>query len=231
MVEKHVAVLFSGGRDSSLAACLMAMRGYKVHLLSFVSGFGVKSEIAEYRFDELRNRFPNNITGRVIIPIFGLVRKIATLNIEQDFAKYKVNLILVGEKLAMHAASTVYCLQNDVELLVDGTSGYQSDGFPEQMPQALEMFRAFHAEYKIRYECPILDFNDDDSVKYLLMEIGISTKSLEGITMFAETFSKPSPEVLQAYIKDKLPSCRQYVSLLTSGTYDFREKTSPNEAQ
>lgn len=111
----QVAVLFSGGRDSSLAACLFALKGYRVHLLSFVSGIGIKSDISDYRYNELHTRFPHHILGRESIPIFGLFRKIAIVNIEEDFAKYKVNLILVGEKMAMHAAAIVYCQQHAIE--------------------------------------------------------------------------------------------------------------------
>src|SRR6266545_4501134 len=81
---KHVAILFSGGRDSSLAACLLAIKGYQVHLLSFISGLGVKGEVSEYRVQELIERFPQNIVGRVRLPTFGIVRKIAILNIEND---------------------------------------------------------------------------------------------------------------------------------------------------
>lgn len=210
---KEVAILFSGGRDSSLAACIYALKGYKVHLLSFFSGIGIKSEISEYRFEELKTRFPENIVNRVFIPTFGLFRRIAILNIEEDFAKYKYNLILVGDKLAMHAAAIVFCLKNKVPLIADGSSGYQ-ENMPEQMPEAIKEFRDFHNEYSIRYGTPIRHFQNDDEVKHTLMELGITTKSLEGISVFAESFSKPPPEVLITYIEEKLPLCRQFIDMM-----------------
>ncbi len=213
ITHKEVAILFSGGRDSSLAACIYALKGYKVHLLSFLSGIGIKSEISDYRFEELKILFPNNIDKRIFIPTFGLFRHVAILNIEDDFARYKFNLILVGEKLAMHASAVVYCLKNNITLLADGTSGYQ-ESMPEQMPEAIKEFQEFSSEYGIDYVTPIRGFLSENEVKYTLMEIGISTKSLEGISIFAESFSKPQPDILKAYIKEKLPLCRQFIDLM-----------------
>jgi hypothetical protein len=224
-IQKEVAILFSGGRDSSLAASIYALKGYKVHLLSFFSGIGIKGDISDYRFNELRERFPENIESRISIPIFGLFRRIAILDIEDDFAKYKFNLILVGEKMAMHAAAIVYCLKNNIKLLADGTSGYQ-ENMPEQMPEAFSEFHEFHQEYGINYSTPIRRFLSDNEVKYTLMEIGISTKSLEGISIFAESFSKPQPDVLKAYIKEKLPLCRQFIYFMQGNIKDVIEVDS-----
>ncbi len=214
--SKHVTVLFSGGRDSSLAACLFALKKYTVHLVSCKGGLGVRGDISEYRLRELKERFPQNIVYGGCLPIFGLVRKIAILNIEHDFARYKVNLVLVGAKLAMHAAATAYCLQQGIHVLADGTSGYQSH-FPEQMPSALECLREFEAEYGIQYDNPVLQYKSEDDVKYTLLELGISTKSLEGVSIFSESFSTPTPDILVAYMREKLPLCRDHVHLLTTG--------------
>ena len=211
--SKKVAILFSGGRDSSLAACLLALSGYKIYLLSFYSGLGIKSDISNYRFQELRERFPENIVDRVVLPTFGLVRRIAIVNIENDFARFKVNLILLGEKLAMNTAATVFCLSHNIRVLADGSSGYQQN-LAEQLPEALALFRNFHSEYGIEYQTPIASFRSEDEVKYLLMEMGISTKSLEGISIFADSFSQPSPEIVKSYLEEKIPVCREHIKLM-----------------
>lgn len=44
--RETVAVLFTGGKDSSLVACLEASKGNNVHLLTGVSGIGIKSELS-----------------------------------------------------------------------------------------------------------------------------------------------------------------------------------------
>ena len=216
---KEVAVLFSGGRDSTLSACFFALNGYKVHLLSFYSGLGIKSDISNYRFQELKERFPEQIVDRVVLPTFGLVRKIAIVNIESDFARYKSNLILLGEKLAMNAAATVYCLHGTTRVIADGCSGYQQS-YAEQFPETLSLLRKFHSDYGIDYQTPIANFTKEEDVKYLLMELGISTKSLEGISIFADSFTQPTAEAVKTYIEDKIPICRDHIDLMT-GTKTF----------
>lgn len=214
--NNSVAVLFSGGRDSSLAACLYAMRGWNVKLLSFNSGIGIGSELATHRYEELKARFPERIVERIVVPIFGIFRRIAIVDIERDFAKYKINLVLLGEKLAMHAAATVYCLQKNMKVVADGTSGYQSN-LPEQKITAVNLFQSFHKEYGLDYETPILPYESENQVKYTLMEIGVTTKSLEGISVFADSFSDPPQDLVQEYIEEKIPLCRQYIKLMLKG--------------
>jgi len=39
----------------------LATSGKKIHLLSFLNGTGVKSEISDFRVQEIKERFPENI--------------------------------------------------------------------------------------------------------------------------------------------------------------------------
>jgi len=211
--NNEAAVLFSGGRDSSLSCCLLAISGLHIQLLSFNDGIGIHKDVANYRVEELRTVFPGNILAWNKIDISGLFRKIAIADIESDFAKYKKNLILLGNKLAMHAAATVFCVRNGITILADGSATYQSH-FAEQMPAALTEFRGFHRRYDMTYINPVWEYPTEDSVKYTLLEFGVSSKSLEGITVFGDSFSDPKPETVTEYIHDKLPICNSYVDMM-----------------
>lgn len=80
---------------------------------------------------------------------------------------------------------------------------------------AIELFREFEAKYGIDYECPIYNFGDQDDVKYALMTFGLSSKSLEGVSIFGDAFSEPTEEVVGEYIKDKLDICEEHVNFMT----------------
>lgn len=214
MSKEKVAVLFTGGRDSSLVACLEALQGKEVHLLTCNSGIGIKSELSEIRVEELKHRFPEQIVGRTVLPTYGLFRSIAISKLEEDFKRWGVNLILLGDKLAIHAAATVYCLKNGITRIVDGCVGYQKD-LAEQKNVAIEILRGFEAEYGITYECPIYHFGSQDDVKYALMTFGLSSKSLEGVSVFGDAFSEPTDQMVEEYMKDKLSICHNHVSLMT----------------
>lgn len=152
--RETVAVLFTGGKDSSLVACLEASKGNNVHLLTGVSGIGIKSELSEIRVKELIERFPNVVIERHFLSTSALLRKIAIKDIEKDILKWKCNLVLLGDKMAIHAAATAYCIQNGITKLLDGVVKYQ-DELVEQKIIAMEMLKNFEKEYNITYESPI----------------------------------------------------------------------------
>jgi hypothetical protein len=207
-----VAVMFSGGRDSSLAAVIYCTRGSRVQLLRFMTGFGIPSLLPEIREAELRNRFDDKILPTPEpIGVYGLVRRIAVAEIEDDFRLFDgKNLILLGEKLALQAASIVYCLNNGIEVLADGTSGYQAE-MPEQRNTAIEFFQDLAQCYGVRYETPVKSATSSDEVKYSLLEAGISTKSLEGISMFADSFSMADDDTVRAYLEFKKTHAVSYI--------------------
>lgn len=146
--NNNVALLFSGGRDSSLACAMLAKKGYKIHLLTFNNGTIINLDLAELRYKELNDRFSGAIIAREIIPSYGLFKEIALIPIEKDFRKYETNLLCMGCKLAMHVLSLIYCLENKIPIIADGYTEYQRTWI-EQMPEAVQAVRKFHEEYKL----------------------------------------------------------------------------------
>ncbi|MDO5641689.1 MAG: hypothetical protein Q4G26_04780 [Paracoccus sp. (in: a-proteobacteria)] len=72
--------------------------------------------------------------------------------------------------------------------------------------------------YGITYNSPIYDFAQSvDDVKYRLLQIGVSTNSLEGISIFADSFSVPSDETILGYLGRKEALCRDIISFLSGG--------------
>ncbi len=212
--ERDVVVLFSGGRDSSLTACMLANDDHVVHLLTCATGATIGAELADYRYEELRRRFASRIAGRELIPIHGLFRRVALADIEADFQRFRKNLILLGAQLAMHTAAIVHCRAKNISCVASGFTTYEAH-FPEQMPVAIQMIKQFMADFGIRYITPVYDYSSEDQVKYALLDFGITTKSLEGFSLFSDTFSDPSPELVQQYIEAKLPTCKQYIDFMS----------------
>lgn len=206
-----VSVLFSGGRDSSLAASKLALLGCNVHLITCANGTGFRPELVQFRVDELRQRFPERIATHAVLSTFGIFRRIAIADIEQDFRRYGTNLILLGDKLAIHSAATVYCLEHGIAFLADGSTQYESD-LAEQFPEALGLFREFERFYTIEYLTPVAHYSSLDEVKYELLDLGISTKSLESVPLFGDSFTKPSSDIVVDYINRKMPICHEYIA-------------------
>jgi hypothetical protein len=209
--ENTTLVLFSGGRDSSLAACLLATAGRQVHLLTCDNGVCIGAEVSQHRFVELQQALSHRLEGRTVVPSMGLFRRIALQNIEADFARFGKNLILLGSQLATHTEGIVFCLARGLKCMAAGSTRYQSH-FPEQMNVARERLQAFCREFGIEYLLPVGDFSSEDDVKYQLLDYGVSTKSLEAVSIFSDTFTQPTAQQVADYIDLKLPICREYIS-------------------
>jgi hypothetical protein len=83
---------------------------------------------------------------------------------------------------------------------------------------AKDYFIDFMREYGLTYISPIYEFaKSAEDVKYRLLQIGVSTKSLEGVSIFADSFSEPTDETILSYLKRKEPLCRDIIGFLTGG--------------
>jgi 8-oxo-dGTP pyrophosphatase MutT (NUDIX family) len=212
----RVLVMFSGGRDSSLATCLLVQRGYEVELLTTSAGASFGEELVDYRVGELRGSLGAELPwSKVSTP--GLFRSVALANIEQDFDRWKTNLILLGAQMASLTEGIVTCLRRGITRLATGYVKYERD-YMEQDPVAVAWLRAFCSEFGLELLTPVYDYTSVDHVKYALLNFGVSTKSLESVSLFGDTFSQADPEAIVAYLDDKAATCRSYVNLKTTGT-------------
>lgn len=210
--KSDVLVLFSGGRDSSLVACLLASQGANVHLLTCNNGVSIGCDLSAYRYNEIKSCLSSRIVGRTIVSTMGLFRRIALANIEQDFERFHKNLIVLGSQLAIHTEAVIYCRNRGLAAVASGFTAYQSS-FAEQMPAAITRLTSFLREFDIDYATPISGYQSADEVKYRLLDFGVSTKSLEAVSIFSDTFSDPTSDQVLAYLEAKLPVCRDYISL------------------
>ena len=126
MTHQHSAktqlVMFTGGRDSTLAACYLMLQGIPVHLWSGNSGCSLHRGILSHRVDELKSRFGDLVVAHTIADISGAFRSIAIEHLEDDILKYRKNLVLLGEKLAIHAHLVDFCHRNDINTCLLYTS-------------------------------------------------------------------------------------------------------------
>lgn len=208
-------VMFTGGRDSTLAASLLMLQGIPVHLFTASSGCGLHRKLLPLRVEELKARFGDLVITHEVVDISGAFRTIAIENIEEDFSKYTKNLILLGEKIAIHAHVIDYCKRNDITTINDGIVEYQKE-FPEQRLVAKEYFVEYINKFGITYNSPVYKMaQSQDEVKYRLLQLGLATKSLEGISIFGDSASIASDETIMSYLKDKESICDDIINFLS----------------
>lgn len=208
--NQDVAVLFSGGIDCSLVTLLLRKEGYNVHLLHYEHGASISNSLHRIRFKELESVVGTDRISLQEVSHRGLFRKLALANIEEDFSKYKTNMICLGCRLAMHVQTIIYCLQNDIHMVADGSVKYQSD-FPEQNGVALDIFKSLYQEYGIEYKTMLADVDSAKEVKYKLLDNGISIQSMEDTCLFSNTFNKASENAIVQFLNERLTACNEYI--------------------
>ena len=150
MTNNEQLVMFAGGRDSTLVAVHLMLQGIPVHLYTASSGCSLHRGILSHRVEELRNRFGQLVVCRHIEDISGTFRSLAIETLESDILEDRKNLVLLGEKIAIHAHIIDYCKRNGISVINDGITHYQKE-FPEQRLVTNEYFVDFIKSYGIEY--------------------------------------------------------------------------------
>ena len=208
-------VMFTGGRDSTLAASMLMLQGIPVHLFTANSGCSLHREVLDLRVRELRERFGDLVVTHVRQDISGAFRELAIASLEDDILRHRKNLVLLGEKIAIHCHVIDYCRRNGLAVVNDGIAAYQAE-FPEQRPVAKDYFVEFIGEYGLDYNSPVYALaTSADEVKYRLLQLGLSTKSLEGVSIFGDSFTTPDDATILAYLHEKEAAARDIIDFLS----------------
>ncbi len=163
----EIALMFSGGIDSSVAACRLAEEYDRVHLLTYRNGFahwGFKR--VQRRVEELKARYP----GRFVYfeeSTHALFRRVAVDTILSDAQEYGSGFIwCLGCKLAMHARSLLYCLQNGVPTMADGSAS-DTDEMVEQSVVSLSLITHLYADHGVDFVTPVYAIDRPEKQRWL----------------------------------------------------------------
>ena len=219
----QVALMFSGGVDSTMAAALLAERFDRVHLLTYHNGHGTaRMGRTRDRVRELEQRYGPDKFVHLLDSTKDLMRRVVSGELVRNYQEYRSGFIwCMGCKIAMHARSTIYCLENDVRFMADGSSGSTQE-MVEQMMVSLSMIRLFYRHYGIHFFTPVYDIPREVEqaelerrgykmgVKVMGRNVGIQPACYAGLAYYVPylLFNKP-PDHDEAnvarFIDDKHP--------------------------
>ena len=191
----EVAVLFSGGTDSTCTAVMAAQQYDRVHVLTMqrFGMFGV--EKSDTNFRKIAEMFGEDRFVRPdLMGVDRLFRHLSYSSYLRDLRRHGLmNLTTCGVcKLAMHTRALVYCLQNGVSRVWDGANRNMYI-FPAQMEGVMGLLRDMYARYGIEYENPVFEFEDPQGMNFGSRVYGLNPAREET----ADRASQSTGEVLR----------------------------------
>jgi hypothetical protein len=160
-------VMFSGGRDSTIAALRLSRRGVALRLVTVSSGHLFGIERVSKRIRELQPILP-------AATLWVQVKQPTDLRTDTSF--YEMTCLPCHHSYVV--VSGVLASLARARRLAFGYAKYQSD-WPEQSPLAIDRLASVLNRHGIGLELPAYDLSSREAAIRELTEIGLSVESLE----------------------------------------------------
>lgn len=214
-IKNEVAVMFSGGIDSLLAAVVLQEKFDKVHLITFDKGyleFGIKNNLPNV--EKLKGTYGDQKFINKIINIKKILRNVSVRTILRDRKKYEMEVVwCVGCRLAMNTGGLIYALENNLYGFADGSNRQQVPsednliGTAENFPSVVDRLKEFASQYHVDFLTPVYDFGTREERREKLKELGFHIdylsldyeKGIKGM-MTKDIFSRSQPMCFSGWL-------------------------------
>ena len=168
-----ITLMFSGGIDSTALAITLADHYDKVHLVTYKNGYGhYHHHRPVARVEELNQRLGNRFT-HTVISTKDYFDQILVNSVLDDYKDFRSGFVwFMGCKMAMHMRSAIYCLENGVRYMTDG-SNVDTEEMVEQMLISLTLIHHFYEDLTVEFGTPVYNVRRAES-KVLIRELGLN---------------------------------------------------------
>lgn len=176
-VAQGAALLYSGGSDSSLAACLLAQTFPKIHLNTFTRYGFMATGFASIHYERMVRRFPDTEFVHDVIPAGKLYEEIES---HEFFSALKDHGFMAFAscghcKVALHWRNLLFCLEKRIKFAADGAV-VDAEEFAEQNPRILmPELKNLYAHFGISLVHPV--YQEGLSTEEALYDLGITEKT------------------------------------------------------
>ncbi|MDD5656016.1 MAG: hypothetical protein PHF00_02020 [Elusimicrobia bacterium] len=173
-MKESAALLYSGGVDSTLAACVLARDFGQVHLNTFTRFGFLATEFPAAHAARLRRRFPATRFEHNLIPAGKFYAEVESHGAGRALLKH--GLLVLNScghcKVSLHWRNLVFCLQRGIKYAADGAVTGAED-FAEQNPRILmPALREFYGEFGVTLLHPV--YREGLSTEAELCGLGIT---------------------------------------------------------
>ena len=154
-----VAVLYSGGTDSTCTAALMADQFKKVHLLTFYEHATRFSPVPHKNIALLGKRFPKTDFEHAYLSVDKLVKYFWYENYLKHLREngFLVLSTCGFSTLSWHVRVIIYCLEHNITQVADGLTR-ELLHFPGHMDPIIHEFKHLYKTFGITYKNPVREY-------------------------------------------------------------------------
>lgn len=184
--KKKVLLMFSGGRDSFLAACRLIAKGYMVYLIAYDNGcisyISNAREVAQRiicRFGKYRVKYVGvHMIAQNILPLMQRALYSTPKDISSEYPDLLIyQLQCLACHTAMYLHSIAFCKANGIDFLAEGAREQQQ--FFVELPEMKQRYEALCKHYGLALLLPVFELDSDIQRKQELAEWGFLPKSYE----------------------------------------------------
>ena len=187
MEEKEkIIMLFSGGKDSFLATCLLIEAGFNVHMVCFETFAGLAGDNARYGAMRIISRYGEDCANFLgVYPNVGFWREfiLPFLNMKPSEILEQYGELTVSQfncltcRSAMYVWTIIKAKEMSIQKVADGAR--KSQGFVIELPCMLEQFQNFFKGFGLELLFPVSNLDNDWHLKNLLLTKGFVPKVIE----------------------------------------------------
>lgn len=227
-------ILFSGGKDSFLSTLKAIDQGYEVNIVTFDNGQELKSKNVIKEAKRIQKKY-----GSDKVEIIGIKKTDSIFrelicsfyNYDIQFIKEKFGNITISQfnclacRLSMYILSIIICKKENIKLVVDGAR--KSQLFAIEQETMINEFKKLFKNFDIEILFPLLDEEDDFSIKNQILAHGFVPKTNESQCLLGMPILEKSinDEIidgcLNVYIKELYPKIEKIIE--TYQNIDFQE--------
>lgn len=165
---KRVAVLFSGGTDSTASSALLTESFEEIHLLSYNRAGFHSIDNSGYNAGKLEARFPDRTFVHRVLETTALARYVTERKRFRYFLKYGFFTLQNCGFCALlnHTGTLAYCLKHGITDVADGIT-HDWPFFPGHMDKVIDRFRVMYSSFGITYHTPVLHCDIDRPMRYV----------------------------------------------------------------
>jgi hypothetical protein len=170
---KQIAVMFSGGIDSSYLTTRLDGTYDRIRLVTFDVPWAIRKRVPSDAAGQLMRLCTKSEVTHEYVDLADLTRRIRGGLLQVEIDNRKVGHAYswcLGCKMSMHVAMILYAKKNGIDEVADGSKGNDAHA-AEQTPEAVRLFDEMYARHGVQHTCPVYDDYDPPHRSMLLRKL------------------------------------------------------------